>query len=117
MRDDMERRPDPGPIALSLLRSLIPYGFILIAVVAFTWASRIDHTRKGRELADRESRLAREVDVLREDVRRLEHRLWAIQHDPYAVESRIRERFGLVRPGEIRVERKRSAPSVPLPSR
>lgn len=87
------------------LRALIPYGLILLATGAFTWASRLNHLDRNRDLKAREMRLQSEVTGLEEEVRLLRHRLEGVENDPYVVESRIRERFGYVRPGETVIRR------------
>ena len=84
-----------------ILRILMPYGLILVAAVAFTWASRMNHYRRYLDLKGREASLSAEIDSLGEEIQLLQRRLHAIDHDPFLIEKQVRERFGFVRPDEI----------------
>lgn len=103
MRRGMATRSEPF-VLWRFLRALLPYAGILLAAAAFTWASRLNHLQQNRDLEAREVRLKAEIGDLEEEVRVLRHRLEGMRNDPYVVESRVRQRFGYLRPGEKVIE-------------
>ena len=93
-------RPEIGR---GVLRTILPYGLILLAAISFTWGSRMNHHRRSRDLAGREVALRVEITALEEEVGLLKRRIHAIENDPFIIEMQVRERFGLLRPGEIEI--------------
>ena len=83
-----------------LMRRLLLPVLLLVALYYALWGGEYGVADMTRIRAER-ARLTEEVERLRVDNLRLEERINALENDPRALEALARERFGLIREGEV----------------